>query len=136
MNSYHVRTSLPSPPSLPTDDEHDGFYNSQSTSPASASDTLYTLLFECLTRSVKEVRFFIADSASESDSSETKGQYFKPQDPAPVMHTLKSGSKWTAKDLQCLSVEYDPEKVYPINIPATDISPGLAERTIYLPSTY
>src|ERR1700738_3564652 len=61
----------------------------------------------CLTRGVKEVRFFIAEgSASESDSSETKGQYLKPQDPAPIMDALKSGSKWTSKDLQCLSVEY------------------------------
>jgi hypothetical protein len=32
--------------------------------------------------------------------------------------------------LQCLSVEYYPDKVYPINIPAADISPGLAQRIL------
>jgi hypothetical protein len=46
------------------------------------------------------------------------------------MDTLRSGSKWTARELQCLNVEYDPEKVYPINIPAMDISPGLAQRIV------
>jgi hypothetical protein len=51
------------------------------------------------------------------------------------MDTLKSGSKWTATELDCLSVEYDPEMVYPINIPKTDVSPALAKGT-YLPFTY
>jgi hypothetical protein len=46
------------------------------------------------------------------------------------MDTLRSGSKWTARELQWLNVEYDPQKMYPINIPVTDLTPGLAKRTV------
>jgi hypothetical protein len=47
--------------------------------------------------------------------------------PDPIMDALNRGSKWTAMDRLCLSVQYDLEQVY-LNIPTTDVSLALAER--------